>query len=99
MVDDTVSAQPVVVGGHFMSSVVVGDCWYLSSFAMWKDKKECIFWAHLPTLISSATSAHTSTASEHVSEILFQFCLRVCNLDCELIVNDQLINRYCGLID
>ena len=36
---------------------------------------------------------------EHALEILFQFCLLVCNLDCELIVNDQLINRYCGLID
>ena len=57
------NAQPVPVGGHFMSSVVVGDCWYLSSFGEWNDKKEHIFWVHLPTLISSATSAHTSTAS------------------------------------
>ena len=57
------SAQPVPVGGHIMSSVVVGDRWYLSSFGWWRDGKEHIFWAHLPTLTSSATSAHTSTAS------------------------------------
>ena len=56
-------AQPVPVGGHLMSSVVVGDRWYLSSFGDWKDKKEHIFWAHLPTLKSSATSAHTTTES------------------------------------
>ena len=57
------SAQPVPVGGQCMSSVVVGDNWYLSSFGEWKDEKEHIFWAHLPTLISSATSAHTNTTS------------------------------------
>ena len=57
------SAQPVPVGGHSMSSAVVGDHWYLSSFGWWKDRKEHIFWAHLPTLISSATSPHTNTAS------------------------------------
>ena len=55
------SAQPVPVGGHQMSSVVVGDCWYLSSFGMWEDGKKHIFWAHLPTLTSSATSPHTTT--------------------------------------
>ena len=55
------SAQPVPVGGHRMSSVVVGDRWYLSSFGEWKDWKEHIFWAHLPTLTSRATSAHTTT--------------------------------------
>ena len=53
------SAQPVPMGGHRMSSVVVGDRWYLSSFG----EEKHIFWAHLPTLISSATSAHTSTTS------------------------------------
>ena len=58
------SAQPVPVRGHTMSSVVVGDCWYLSSFGRWVDGKEHIFWAHLPTLTSSATSAHTTT--EHI---------------------------------
>ena len=58
------SAQPVPVGGHQISSVVVGDCWYLSSFGGWKDRKKHIFWAHLPTLTSSATSAHTTT--EHI---------------------------------
>ena len=57
-------AQPVPVVGYRMSSVVVGDCWYLSSFGGWKDKKQHIFWAHLPTLTSSATSAHTTT--EHI---------------------------------
>jgi hypothetical protein len=54
-------AQPVPVGGHRMSSVVVGDRWYLSSFGYWEDEKKHIFWAHLPTLTSSATSAHTTT--------------------------------------
>ena len=58
------SAQPVPVGGHRMSSVVVGDHWYLSTFVGWKDKKEHIFWTHFPTLTSSATSAHTTT--EHI---------------------------------
>ena len=58
------SAQPVPVGGRLMSSVVVGDHWYLSSFGQWKDGKKHIFWAHLPTLTSSATSAHTTT--EHI---------------------------------
>ena len=57
------SAQPLPMGGHTMSSVVVGDRWYVSSF-YWKDRKRHIFWAHLPTLISSATSAaHANAAS------------------------------------
>ena len=55
------TAQSVPVGGHIMSSVVVGDCWYLSSFGWWKDEKKHIFWTHLPTLISSAT--HTTSTS------------------------------------
>ena len=63
------SAQPVPVGGHWMSSVVIGDCWYLSSFGCWKDEKEHIFRAHLPTLISSAMSASTSTASSIWQEL------------------------------
>ena len=58
------SAQPVPVGGRRMSSVMIGDCWYLSSYVGWKDGKEHIFWAHLPTLTSSATSAHSTT--EHI---------------------------------
>ena len=60
------SAQPVPVGGRRMSSVVIGDCWYLSSYGGWKDGKQhnIIFWAHLPTLASSATSAHSTT--EHI---------------------------------
>ena len=58
------SAQPVPVRGHGMSSVVVGDRWYLSSFGGWKVGKKYIFWAHLPTLTSSVTSAHTTT--EHI---------------------------------
>ena len=57
------SAQPLPVGGHIISSVVVGDRWYVSSF-YWKDDQRHIFWAHLPTLISSATSAaHANAAS------------------------------------
>ena len=55
-------AQPVPMGGYWMSSAVVGDRWYLSSFGGWKDGKEHIFWAHLPTLTSNITSAHT----EHI---------------------------------
>ena len=55
------SAQPVPMEGFMMSSVVVGDRWYLSSFGDWEDKKKHIFWAHLPTLTSRATSAHTTT--------------------------------------
>ena len=57
------SAQPVPVGGHWMSSVVIGDRWYLSSL-LWKDGRKHIFWAHLPNLTYSATSAHTTT--EHI---------------------------------
>ena len=57
------SAQPLPVGGYDMSSVVVGDSWYVSSFS-WKDNRPHIFCAHLPTLISSATSAaHANAAS------------------------------------
>ena len=57
------SAQPLPVGSQIMSSVVVGDRWYVSSF-YWKDDQRHIFWAHLPTLISSATSAaHANAAS------------------------------------
>ena len=57
------SAWPVPVGGSIMSSVVVGDCWYLSSFGGWNDKKEHILWAYLPTLTSSAISPYTSSAA------------------------------------
>ena len=58
------SAQPLPMEGHTMSSVVVGDRWYLSSFDCWKDGRSHIFCAHLPTLISSATSAaHANAAS------------------------------------
>ena len=58
------SAQPVPVGGRCMSSVVIGDCWYLFSYERWEDGKKHIFWAHLPTLTSSATSANSTT--EHI---------------------------------
>ena len=63
------SAQPVPVGGHKMSATLVGDHWYLSSFGQWEDEKEHIFRAHLPTLISSAMSASTSTASSIWQEL------------------------------
>ena len=57
------SAQPVPMGGYKMSSVVIGDHWYLSSIS-WNDKNPHIFTAHLPTLVSSAVSpARTSSAS------------------------------------
>ena len=59
------SAQPVPMGGHMMSSVVIGDGdhWYLSS-NQWNDIKSHIFTAHLPTLVSSAvSSARTNSAS------------------------------------
>ena len=55
------SAQPVPVGGRRMSSVLIGDCWYLSSYGEWEDGKKYVFWAHLPTLTSNATSAHSTT--------------------------------------
>ena len=57
------SAQPVPMGGCEMSSVVIGDHWYLSS-NHWNDNKSHIFTAHLPTLVSSAVSAaRTNSAS------------------------------------
>ena len=57
------SAQSVPMGGCVMSSVVIGDHWYLSS-NHWNDKKSHIFTAHLPTLVSSAVSAaRTNKAS------------------------------------
>ena len=57
------NSQPLPVRGYAMSSVVVGDRWYLSSFR-WKDYQSHVFCAHLPTLISSATStAHANAAS------------------------------------
>ena len=55
------SAQPVPVGGQRMSSVLIGEHWYLSSYLEWKDEKEHIFCAHLPTLISKAMSARSTT--------------------------------------
>ena len=36
------SAQPVPVAGLIMSSVVIDDCCYLSSYGMWEDEKEHI---------------------------------------------------------
>lgn len=54
-------AQPVPVGGHIMSSVVVGDRWYVSSFGGWEDLDKHIFWAHLPTLTSNAFSSFRIT--------------------------------------
>ena len=50
-------AQPVPMGGHTMSSAVVGDCWYLSAYESWEDKEEHIFWTHLPTLTAAAVSS------------------------------------------
>ena len=50
------SAQPVPMAGWRMSSVVIGDHWYLSSL-QWNDDNYHIFTAHLRTLVSSAVSA------------------------------------------
>lgn len=47
-------AQPVPVPGCKLSAALVDDRWYISSFGKWNDGREHIFWAHLPTLISSA---------------------------------------------
>ena len=49
------SAQPVPMGGHLMSSVVIGDHWYISSYE-WNDFRPHIFTANLPTLVSSSAS-------------------------------------------
>ena len=57
------TAPPVPVGGHLMSSVVVDDCWYLSSFGQWQDGKEHIFQVNLPTLVSRALPGHTNNNS------------------------------------
>ena len=57
------SAQPVPVEGYHMSSVIIGNHWYLSS-SQWNDGNPHIFTAHLPTLVSSAVSpARSSNAS------------------------------------
>ena len=57
------SAQPVPLEGPVMSSAVVGDHWYLL-FDLDFEPDSVIFSAHLPTLISSATSAaQTNTTS------------------------------------
>ena len=53
-------AEPLPVGGCCMSSVMIGSRWYLSSF-LWEDGGRHIFWTHLPTLISSATSSCSTT--------------------------------------
>ena len=53
--------QSVPVEAHRMSSAMVGDHWYLSSFSVQKNSKNHIFWAHLPTLISSSTLNEATT--------------------------------------
>lgn len=56
-------AEKLPLGGHFMTSVVVGKYLYISSYA-WSDRKSHVFSAHLPTLISSsATSQSQSKAT------------------------------------
>ena len=49
------SAQPVPVGGHRMSSALIGDTWFLSS-SLWEDDMPHVFSVHLPTLIAAAKS-------------------------------------------
>ena len=49
------SAQSVPVGGYVLSSALIGDHWYLSSWR-WIDGQRHIFCTHIPTLISSTMS-------------------------------------------
>ena len=48
-------AQPVPVGGQFMSSAILSDNLYLSSYA-WSDGRSHVFSAHLPTIVANATT-------------------------------------------
>ena len=57
------SAQPLPVGGQFMSSAVIGEMWYLSSFDFWKDGNHHIFSTHLPSLVSNAKSSGASSSN------------------------------------
>lgn len=56
------TAQSVPVGGYYMTSVVIGDHVYISSYC-WIDGESHVLSAHLPTLLSDVTSApyHSST--------------------------------------
>ena len=55
-------AQSVPQGGHSISSVVVGDRWYLSS-GHWKDCEPHIYYTHLSTLKHTAKSDGPTTES------------------------------------
>lgn len=59
------STSSVPEGDHVMSSVMVGDRWYLSTYK-WSSFRPQIFSAHIPTLISSATSSQTTPIWEPV---------------------------------
>ena len=47
------TACPLPVGGHRMTSALIGDRWYLTS-PLWEDDLVHIFFIHLPTLIANA---------------------------------------------
>ena len=54
-------AQPVPVGGHYMTSAVTNECVHISA-SDWNDHQSHVFSAHLPSLISNAeTPNQTST--------------------------------------
>ena len=53
------SAQPVPVGGHRMTAVIISDYVYISSY-VWSDSQPHVFSAHLTTLISNATRNTTT---------------------------------------
>ena len=60
------SAQPLPVGGSFMTAVIISDYVYISSYH-WSDGQSHVFSAHLPTLISNAT--HNTTTGPTWQEL------------------------------
>ena len=59
------SAQPVPVGGDFMSAVIIQDIAYISSHH-WRDGRRHVFSAHLPTLISNAKCGANQTSTDPI---------------------------------
>lgn len=59
-------AQSVPQGGHGISSVVVGDRWYLSS-ENWKDNEPHIFFTNLSTLNHTTKSDGHSYHRKHLA--------------------------------
>ena len=50
------TARSLPVGGHRMTSALIGDRWYITS-PLWEDDLAHIFFIHLPTLITTAKLA------------------------------------------